>query len=99
MLHSILRANDAMTKFLDEYFRQSLTYLDYFQRSAKSAPVEQPMNWMKAWFDQLSSLARANPAPKEQTSAPDHVEPALSERITRLEQRIAELESEKDRAK
>ena len=99
MLHSILRANDAMSQFLGEYFRQSLSYLDYFQAQAKSAPVEQPMNWMKAWFEQWSNLPRANSAPNSTASPADHGERALSERIASLEQRIAEFEREGDRAK
>src|SRR3989304_3462599 len=63
MLHSILRANDVMTDFLQEYFRNSLTYLDYFQKHGASGSLEQPMHWMKAWLDNWSIPASAKRAP------------------------------------
>jgi polyhydroxyalkanoate synthesis repressor PhaR len=95
MLHSILRANDAMTKFLGEYFRSSLTYLDYFQKHGASASFEQPMQWMKAWLDNWPSQGVANRAPKsEENAAPDD-DREFAERIARLERRIAELEEER----
>ena len=39
MLHFILRSNDQMTDFLRDYFRHSLTYLDYLQRHSGSAAL------------------------------------------------------------
>ncbi len=95
MLHSILRANDVMTEFLREYFRNSLTYLDYFQKHGASAPFEQPMHWMNAWLDSWPSQPIAKGAPKsEEQAAPDE-EGEITERIARLESRIAELEAER----
>ena len=55
MLHSILRANDVMVNFLHDYFRNSLAYLDYFQKHGASEPLPQPMHWMKAWLDNWST--------------------------------------------
>ena len=51
MLHFIVRSNDAMSDFLRDYFRHSLTYLDYLQRHSSVTPLAQPMHWMKAWLD------------------------------------------------
>ncbi len=57
MLHFIVRSNDAMSDFLRDYFRQSLTYLDYLQRHSTATPLTQPMHWMKAWLDGISPKA------------------------------------------
>lgn len=95
MLHSILRANDVMVSFLQEYFRNSLAYLDYFQKHGASEPLGQPMHWMKAWLDNLSERPQSTPSGSmspTQLAPPD--EGALHERIARLERRIAELEEE-----
>jgi polyhydroxyalkanoate synthesis repressor PhaR len=97
MLHSILRANDAMTEFLREYFRNSLAYLDYFQKHGASAPFEQPMRWMKAWLDDWPSLPVAKTAPKSEDDAVHIEKREIAERIARLEQRIAELEAGRGR--
>jgi polyhydroxyalkanoate synthesis repressor PhaR len=96
MLHSILRANDVMADFLHDYFRNSLAYLDYFQKHGASGPLPQPMHWMKAWLDNWSAEPPGNPRPRSsagQTTAED--EHTLHERIARLERQIAELEEER----
>lgn len=55
MLHFIVRSNDLMTGFLRDYFRSSLTYLEYLQNhSTPVAAMAQPMHWMKAWLDGLA---------------------------------------------
>jgi polyhydroxyalkanoate synthesis repressor PhaR len=99
MLHSILRANDVMAEFLREYFRNSLTYLDYFQKHGASAPFEQPMHWMKAWLDNWPSQPNAKGAPKSKDQAAPDDEGEFAERIARLESRIAELEAERTGSK
>jgi hypothetical protein len=93
MLHSILRANDVVSDFLRQYFRNSLAYLDYFQQSSGSASFDQPMQWVQAWLDTWPKPPSANRAPKPhgQAAPPEHGE--FAERIARLEQRIAELEA------
>ncbi|MEX2306227.1 MAG: polyhydroxyalkanoate synthesis regulator DNA-binding domain-containing protein [Pirellulales bacterium] len=96
MLHSMLRANDVITEFLREYFRNSLAYLDYFQKHGASAPFDQPMHWMKAWLDQwpMTPVAKRAPKAEDKTASDDDRE--IAERIARLEQRIAELEADRD---
>ena len=54
MLHFIVRSNDAMSDFLRDYFRQSLTYLDYLQRHSAATPLAQPIHWVKAWLDGIA---------------------------------------------
>lgn len=93
MLHSILRANDVMADFLREYFRNSLAYLDYLQNHGASGSFGPPTHWMKAWLDNWSIPSSANRAPKPQAEAPRGHEREVAERITQLEQRIAELEA------
>jgi len=96
MLHSILRANDVMSNFLHDYFRNSLAYLDYFQKHGASEPLPQPMHWMKAWLDNWSAVPPGNPgngAAAEQADVEN--ENTLQERIARLERRIIELEEER----
>jgi len=91
MLHSILRANDLVSDFLREYFRNSLAYLEYFQQHGSSAPLAQPMHWMKAWLDGWSVQPGAQPKPNETPVDANQ----FAQRIAELEQRISELEEEK----
>ena len=47
MLHFILRANEASTGFLRDYFQHSLTYLDYLSRHGSAAStLARPMHWV-----------------------------------------------------
>ena len=96
MLHSILRANDVMVNFLRDYFRNSLVYLDYFQKHGASGSFEEPMHWMQAWLDNWSSQpASGGRASSPTGNVPGGVERELVERIGRLEARISELENER----
>jgi polyhydroxyalkanoate synthesis repressor PhaR len=96
MLHAILRANDVMVNFLRDYFRNSLSYLDYFQKHGTSGSFEEPMHWMKAWLD---NWAIRPPGDARQDSAmpgtPGDDDRELAKRISQLERRIAELETER----
>jgi polyhydroxyalkanoate synthesis repressor PhaR len=95
MLHSMLRANALTVNFLRDYFRNSMAYVDYFQKHGATGSLEQPMHWMKAWLDNLSNLRPGNPSsPPAADSPPDDAQ-QFAERIARLEHRIAELEAEK----
>ena len=90
MLHFILRSNDVMSGFLRDYFRHSLTYLDYLQKhGATTTALLQPMHWAKAWFEGLSSPSEL-PA---ETGPASEAEP-LAERVQQLEERLEQLESQ-----
>ena len=89
MLHCILRSNDVMAGFLRDYFRHSLTYLDYLQRHSTNAPaLVQPIHWVKAWLDGITSLRAGDNDPTAES------EPApLNTRVEQLEERLKQLES------
>ena len=93
MLHFIVRSNDAMSDFLRDYFRHSLTYLDYLQRHSAATPLTQPIHWMKAWLDGIAPKLPAEP--KAQREAPASVDNTLADRIQELEERLRQLESKK----
>lgn len=86
MLHAMLRSNELMADFLRDYFRHSLTYLDFLQRHNPASSLARPMHWVKAWLDGIVS------APTNGTPSPDSAAP-LTARIAELEQRIRQLEA------
>ncbi len=97
MLHAMLRTNDVMTGFLADYFRNSLSYIDYIQQHGSSGPLAQPVHWMKAWLERWSKPTGEAPqgdvpaAGASAAEAPPESE-AVAERIRQLEQRLATLE-------
>lgn len=87
MLHAILRSNETMAEFLRDYFRHSLTYLDYLQRHSPAGALAQPMHWVKAWLDGLVPPApAASPPPADEARR-------LAQRVAELEDRIRQLEA------
>jgi len=88
MLHFILRSNDVMSGLLGDYFRQSLTYLDYLQRRNPAATLVDPMHWVKAWLESVSSTPGTQ---DETTPAAESAQLAL--RVKQLEERLEQLES------
>jgi polyhydroxyalkanoate synthesis repressor PhaR len=93
MLHAMLRANDVMTGFMRDYFRNSLAYLDYLQQHGSSKSLQQPVHWMKTWLDSWSKPAQdAGSTLREDAGQTDVDDNQLADQIKRLEQRIAELE-------
>ena len=87
MLHFILRSNDMMADFLRDYFRQSLTYLEYLQKQGTAAKkLTSPMHWARAWLDEMTNSG-------VKTAAGEDKPPELVDRIEQLEERIRQLES------
>lgn len=102
MLHSIVRSNQVMSDFLRDYFRHSLTYLDYLQKHGTVAGgIANPMHWVKAWMEAFKPANGATPPGvpmSEPSAAPAPAVAAesageLAERIAELEERIQQLES------
>ena len=92
MLHCIVRSNDAMTEFLRDYFRHSLTYLNYLQRHGSAArELANPMHWVKAW---LGGLKPAENGGDKQPEAGSDQELPLELRIEQLEARLRQLEAQ-----
>lgn len=89
MLHYILRSNDVMIGFLRDYFRHSLTYLDYLQKHGTATKdMANPMHWVKAWLSGFGS-----PESSKDASAPSDRESVLENRIEQLEARIRQIEA------
>lgn len=101
MLHSIVRSNEVMSDFLRDYFRHSLTYLDYLQKHGTVAGgIANPMHWVQAWMEAFKPGNRATAAEQPAASIAGPAEVAvnasaaeLAERIAELEERIQQLES------
>lgn len=95
MLHCIVRSNDMMTEFLRDYFRQSLTYLDYLKQHGTSAHgLVNPVHWVKTWLDGFRPANGIAAAPPE-IAATSPTESELAERVAELEERIRQLEAAK----
>jgi hypothetical protein len=102
MLHSIVRSNEVMSDFLRDYFRHSLTYLDYLQKHGTVAGgMANPMHWVKAWMEAFKpasgttapgSSQPSKPAAPAETAANANAA-ELAQRIAELEERIQQLES------
>lgn len=91
MLHFILRSNDLMSGFFGDYFRHSLSYLDYLRRHNPAATSLAPMQWIKSWLDNVSATNKA-----DQANPPSSESAQLALRVKQLEERIEQLESEDD---
>ncbi len=73
MLHLILRSNGVMLGFLGDYFRHSLTYLNYLQRHGRPGTALPPVRWVKAWLDRMTpeSSPASEVAPTEVATSSD----------------------------
>lgn len=88
LLHFMLRSNELMSDFLRDYFRHSLTYLEYLQRHGAAAKqLTSPMHWARAWLDEITGKSQEPPAEPSENAE-------LIKRVEQLEQRIHQLESE-----
>jgi hypothetical protein len=96
MLHAMLRANDVMANFLQDYFRNSLAYLDYLHRHGSSGPLAQPVHWMKAWLENWSKPKSAGVDVGSEEPATQPSGDPMADRIRQLEERISLLEQEKN---
>lgn len=91
MLHFIVRSNETMSGFLRDYFRHSLTYLDYLQRHSAVTPLAQPMHWVKAWLDGIAPTSTKKVELSQ--DAPPTPDDQLASRVQELEERLRQLES------
>ena len=79
-----------MSSFLGEYFHQSLNYLDNLRSRNPVATAMLPMSWVKNWLDSFSPMAG-----DETATDPTPESTGLADRMKQLEERLAQLESEK----
>ncbi|MCG8449360.1 MAG: polyhydroxyalkanoate synthesis regulator DNA-binding domain-containing protein [Pirellulales bacterium] len=98
MLHFILQANEVSTSFLRDYFQHSLTYLEYLSRHGSAASTfARPMHWAKAWLDGIAPQKSQGDEPPPRTEVEGEDEATrLARRITQLEERIEQLESQEE---
>lgn len=92
MLHFILRSNDAMSGFLRDYFRHSLTYLEYLHRhNPSSATLSKPIHWLQTWLDTMAPMSGdARPAPSSSDDS------SLREQLHHMDERLRRLEERND---
>jgi len=94
MLHSIVRSNEVMSDFLRDYFRHSLTYLDYLQKHGTVAGgIANPMHWVKAWMEAFRPTNGETPPPESAIAPTKPAADELAQRVAELEARIRQLES------
>jgi len=99
MLHSIVRSNEAMTDFLRDYFRHSLTYLDYLQQHGTvTGGLPNPVHWVKSWLDGFRPANGKSPAEPAEKAGDQPSESELGQRVAELEERIRQLEATKQPA-
>jgi polyhydroxyalkanoate synthesis repressor PhaR len=94
VLHLLIRANDIVLAFLREYLRQSLTYLEFWQRAASFGSMAAPWEWLKSFMPSgPAQPAGAPSAPKIPTPAPPPPTgtEALARRVEELERRLSAL--------
>lgn len=101
ILHLMIRANDYLLRSLQEYFHQSLAYLEAVQKATVTAPVPNPMEWMQAFFPPgflplFPFQSSSSPSPDNRGSPPpDNQEQDLAGRLAAMEKRLGELEGGK----
>ena len=97
MLHFILRANEVTTGFLRDYFRHSLTYLDYLSRhSSTTSTLVRPMHWAKAWLDAVAPRGDRVDSPPAPDAPDSETASQLALRVAELEKRLQQLEAQED---
>src|SRR6516164_2749322 len=71
ILHLMIRTNDVVLGMLREYFRQSLAYVDFWQRASAFTPLSASMEWLKALLPGGPAAPRPpNIPPMEGASTP-----------------------------
>jgi polyhydroxyalkanoate synthesis repressor PhaR len=103
ILHVMLRTNEAVLGLLREYFRQSLVYLDFWQKASAFTPMTAPLEWLRAILpgtpkppvEPAVPSAKGSPAPSATPPPPAESEAGqadvLMKRIAELERRLNAL--------
>lgn len=84
LLNAMIRTNEEVLTFLREYLRQSLNYLELFQKQEAIHPLLHPLNWMRMF------LPSVGPQPPSANADPV----ALTQRIAELERRLDEFQDD-----
>jgi polyhydroxyalkanoate synthesis repressor PhaR len=88
VLHLMIRTNGVVLGFLREYFRQSLTYLDFWQRASAFNPMATSLEWLQSLLPASSAAGASQPpaAASGRTEAE-----TLAQRLAEMERRLNEL--------
>jgi polyhydroxyalkanoate synthesis repressor PhaR len=92
ILHLMIRTNGVMLGLLREYFRQSLEYLDFWQRAAAINPMATSMQWLKSLIPGSSVAGSPSAA-----TIPINAD-ALAQRLAEMERRLNALEPSPDKS-
>jgi polyhydroxyalkanoate synthesis repressor PhaR len=89
ILHLMIRTNGVMLGLLREYFRQSLQYVEFWQRASAFNPMAASMEWLKSLVP-ASAMARDSQAPGAGSVQADAN--VLAERLAEMERRLNALD-------
>ncbi len=89
VLHLMIRTNGVVLGLLREYFRQSLVYVDFWQRAAAFNPMGASVEWLKSLLPGPSAAGHTPPAAA--TSAPADAA-SLAQRLAEMERRLNALD-------
>jgi polyhydroxyalkanoate synthesis repressor PhaR len=84
ILHLMIRSNGVVLGLLREYFRQSLSYLEFWQRASAFNPMAASMEWLK-------SIVPIPPAGGARSGAADAE--VLAQRLAEMERRLNALDA------
>jgi polyhydroxyalkanoate synthesis repressor PhaR len=85
VLHLMIRTNGVVLGLLREYFRQSLQYLEFWQRASAFNPVAASMQWLNSLVPGAPRTVDSRP-PSPTSGQPDAE--ILAQRLTEMEHRL-----------
>jgi polyhydroxyalkanoate synthesis repressor PhaR len=90
LLHLMIRANEVMLGVIRDSVRQSLLYIEMFQRMAPFNPLGVPQEWLRTF---LPGLPLQGPPENQAPRGTEADLDALLRRIGDLERRLAEVDA------
>jgi polyhydroxyalkanoate synthesis repressor PhaR len=100
ILHLMIRTNGVVLGLLREYFRQSLEYLEFWQRASALNPMAASLQWLKSLSPVSPGAVGVQPASAGSSPFTEHVTnvppqadaEAFAQRIAEMERRLNALE-------
>jgi polyhydroxyalkanoate synthesis repressor PhaR len=89
VLHLMIRTNGVVLGLLREYFRQSLVYVDFWQRAAAFNPMGASVEWLKSF---LPGAPAAGAAQRPDAAAGQVDAESLARRLAEMERRLNALD-------
>jgi polyhydroxyalkanoate synthesis repressor PhaR len=85
VLHLMIRTNGVVLGLLREYFRQSLQYLEFWQRASAFNPVAASMQWLNSLMPSAPMTGDSRPPSPASGQADAET---LAQRLTEMEHRL-----------